>query len=251
TYSLSENEDQSAHKHDQMATILKDYNQQYHTNFDLADLKLYNEDVAKRAARREAVFANLKPDQEINLVIVVRRLLTGFDAPRLNTLFVDRPLAYQELIQAYSRTNRLQNRELKQEGQIVTFRVPAIMEANEREAYKLYSGEGSFNVIIRPTYQQAVLKFQKAVVDLKAIAPTPTAADDLKGTTAKVQFVKAFRQVNQQLNSLSMYNDFTWENSERAFGIAQPEVESYTGKYLRIKAAVTNQEPEKVPEELA
>ncbi|WP_416338344.1 type I restriction endonuclease subunit R, EcoR124 family, partial [Levilactobacillus brevis] len=247
TYSLSENEDQSAHKHDQMATILKDYNQQYHTNFDLADLKLYNEDVAKRAARREAVFANLKPDQEINLVIVVRRLLTGFDAPRLNTLFVDRPLAYQELIQAYSRTNRLQNRELKQEGQIVTFRVPAIMEANEREAYKLYSGEGSFNVIIRPTYQQAVLKFQKAVVDLKAIAPTPTAADDLKGTTAKVQFVKAFRQVNQQLNSLSMYNDFTWENSERAFGIAQPEVESYTGKYLRIKAAVTNQEPEKVP----
>ncbi|MGV7875654.1 type I restriction enzyme subunit R domain-containing protein, partial [Mycobacterium kansasii] len=85
-------------------------------------------------------------------------------------LFVDRTLAYQELIQAYSRTNRLQNRELKQEGQIVTFRVPAIMEANEREAYKLYSGEGSFNVIIRPTYQQAVLKFQKAVVDLKAIA---------------------------------------------------------------------------------
>ncbi|MBT9678157.1 type I restriction endonuclease subunit R, EcoR124 family, partial [Levilactobacillus brevis] len=93
---------------------------------------------------------------------------------------------------------------------------PAIMEANEREAYKLYSGEGSFNVIIRPTYQQAVLKFQKAVVALKAIAPTPTAADDLKGTTAKVQFVKAFRQVNQQLNSLSMYNDFTWENSEKA-----------------------------------
>ncbi|WP_420852579.1 type I restriction enzyme subunit R domain-containing protein, partial [Secundilactobacillus similis] len=130
--------------------------------FDLADLNLYNEDVAKRAARREAVFANLKPDQEINLVIVVRRLLTGFDAPRLNTLFVDRTLAYQELIQAYSRTNRLQNRELKQEGQIVTFRVPEIMEANEREAYKLYSGEGSFNVIIRPTYQQAVLKFQKA-----------------------------------------------------------------------------------------
>ena len=77
-------------------------------------------------------------------------------------------------------SNRLQHRELKQEGQIVTFRVPAIMEANEREAYKLYSGEGSFNVIIRPTYQQAVLKFQKAVVDLKAIAQTPTAADDIK-----------------------------------------------------------------------
>src|SRR5699024_6489833 len=72
---------------------------------------------------------------------------------------------------------------------------------------------------------------------------------DLKGTTAKVQFVKAFRQVNQQLNSLSMYNDFTWENSEKAFGIAQPEVESYTGKYLRIKEAVINHR--KVPEELA
>ena len=75
-----------------MVTILKDYNRQYHTNFDLADLNLYNEDVAKRAARREAVFAHLQPDQEINLVIVVRRLLTGFDAPRLNTLFVDRTM---------------------------------------------------------------------------------------------------------------------------------------------------------------
>ena len=208
TYSLSENEDQSAQKHDQMATILKDYNQQYHTNFDLADLNLYNEDVAKRAARREAVFAHLKPDQEINLVIVVRRLLTVW-CPRLNTLFVDRTLAYQELIQAYhaptgSKTGiktRRPNCDLSGAGN---------HGSEWTWSLQLYSGEGSL-CHHSSHLSAAVLKFQKAVVDLKAIAPTPTAADDLKGTTAKVQFVKAFRQVNQQLNSLSMYNDFTWK----------------------------------------
>lgn len=238
TYSLSENEDNSAAKHEQMKTILNDYNKQYQTNFDLSDLNLYNDDVAKRAARRESVYAHLKPEQEINLVIVVRRLLTGFDAPRLNTLFVDRILTYQELIQSYSRTNRLQDRDLKQEGQIVTFRMPATMESNEREAYKLYSGEGSFEAIIRPSYKEAVADFRKTVAELKSVAPSANSADDIKGTTAKVHFIKAFRKLNRQINSLSMYKDFTWDKGEKDFGIREDEIESYTGKYLRIKEEV-------------
>lgn len=249
TYSLGENEDKSAQKHKQMQKVIEDYNQQYHTNFDLNSLDLYNEDVAKRAARREAVYAHLKPEQEINLVIVVRRLLTGFDAPRLNTLFVDRILNYQELIQSYSRTNRLQNRDLKQEGQIITFREPATMESHEKEAYKLYSGEGSFNVIMRPTYEEARADFQQTVAELKGIAPTPQVADELKGTTDKAHFVKVFRKMNNQLNSLVMYNDFTWNHAEEAFGIKPEEIEPYTGKYLRIKDEVTKDK--KVPPELA
>jgi type I restriction enzyme R subunit len=235
TYSLAENDDNSGNEHQKMSEILKDYNQQYQTNFGMDDLSAYNEDVAKRAARRESYYAHLKPSQEINLVIVVKRLLTGFDAPRLNTLFVDRMLEYQELIQAYSRTNRLQNRDLKREGQIVTFRRPAVMEENEKEAYRLYSGEGSFSIVMRPKYNEAVEQFQAAVGDLKRIAPSPNAADDLKSNADKVQFVKVFRRVANQLNSLVMYKDFTWENGEKNFGITDEEIEHYTGKFERIK----------------
>lgn len=238
TYSMSENEDDSTKNREQMLAVLKDYNQQYHTNFAIDDLSLYNEDVAKRAARREDQYAHLTKDEEINLVIVVRRLLTGFDAPRLNTLFVDRVLAYQELIQAYSRTNRLQNKDLKQEGQIVTFRMPATMEANEQEAYKLYSGEGTFNLVTRPTYDKAVTHFKETVADLKAIAPVADAADDLKGNYEKVRFVKAFRKLNAQLNSLSMYTKFSWENGQQKFGISEEEIEHYAGKFNRIKNEV-------------
>ncbi|MFT8470849.1 MAG: HsdR family type I site-specific deoxyribonuclease [Oenococcus sp.] len=241
TYSLTENDDQSDVNRQQMSTVLKDYNQQYGTHFDLDTLALYNEDVAKRAARREDSYAHLTKNQEINLVIVVKRLLTGFDAPRLNTLFVDRVLEYQELIQAYSRTNRLQDKELKQEGQIVTFRMPATMEANEEEAYKLYSGEGTFDLVTRPSYTKAVAKFKETVTELKTIAPIADAVDDLKGTADKVAFVKAFRKMNTQLNSLSMYTDFTWEDSQKNFGLVEDEVQHYAGKFNRIKSELPPQ----------
>lgn len=240
TYSLAENDDDHKDNMDGMDEALADYNVMFNTNFhnNNDEINLYNEDVAKRTARRESYYAHLKRDQEINLVIVVRRLLTGFDAPRLNTLFVDKMMDYENLIQAYSRTNRLENNELKREGQIVTFRRPATSEKNEEDAYRLYSGEGSYEELIRPKYIDAVAKFKSEVEYLKRIAPDADSADDLKGNQEKVEFVKAFRRINTQLNSLSMYNDFTWENSEDEFGISEDEIQHYMGKFQRIKNEV-------------
>ncbi|TPR18101.1 type I restriction endonuclease subunit R [Apilactobacillus timberlakei] len=240
TYSLTENNDDSKKNQDEMTTILKDYNEQYGTNFhnNSEEINLYNKDIAKRAARRESYYAHLDKDKEINIVIVVRRLLTGFDAPKLNTLFVDRNFEYADLIQAYSRTNRLENNDYKREGQIVTFRKPATTEQNEIDAYKLYGEGGSYKELIRPNYQDAVKEFSGLVADLKATAPNADSADDLKGDNAKVSFVKTFRKVINKLNSLSMYNDFSWDNSEQEFGLAEDEVQHYVGKYENIKQEV-------------
>jgi type I restriction enzyme, R subunit len=243
TYSLTENDDDSQTNRQNMEQILADYNAQYDTNFhnNNEEMNWYNEDVAKRAARRESYYAHLPKDKEINLVIVVRRLLTGFDAPRLNTLFVDRNFEYADLIQAYSRTNRLQDNSYKQEGQIVTFRKPALTEHNEAEAYRLYGEGGSYKELIRPDYQDAKAEFKGLVQKLKRITPNAQAADDLKGTQAKINFVKTFRKTINKLNSLAMYNDFTWDNSEQEFGLSEDEVQHYVGKYERLKTEVAQQ----------
>ncbi|GAT90312.1 type I restriction endonuclease subunit R [Apilactobacillus kunkeei] len=241
TYSLAENDDAHKENMDGMDEAIADYNDMFDTNFhnNNEEINLYNEDVAKRTARRESYYAHLKRDQEINLVIVVNRLLTGFDAPKLNTLFVDKnKLDYANLIQAYSRTNRLENNDLKREGQIVTFRKPVTSQQNEENAYRLYGGEGSYEELIRPKYMDAVAKFKSEVDHLKRIAPNADSADDLKGKEAKANFVKTFRRVNTQLNSLTMYNDFTWDNAEEEFGISEDEVQHYIGKFQRIKSEV-------------
>lgn len=240
TYSLAENNDSHEDNAAGMREAIADYNEMFGTNFhnDNEEIELYNEDVAKRAARREDQYAHLPADKEINLVIVVRRLLTGFDAPRLNTLFVDNIFDYANLIQAYSRTNRLENNDLKQEGQIVTFRKPALTEYNEKEAYRVYGGEGSYEEIIRPKYEDAVDKFKSQVASLKRIAATPDAVDELAGQHDKGKFVRTFRTLMTKLNSLSMYDKFTWDNSEEVFGLAEDEVQHYVGKFNRIKEEV-------------
>ncbi|MBY3665093.1 type I restriction enzyme subunit R domain-containing protein, partial [Enterococcus faecium] len=95
----------------------------------------YNGDINNRLARKRAEFKQF--GKQIDLAIVVDRLLTGFDAPTIQTLFVDRNLEYAGLIQAFSRTNRTYPDKTK--GLIVTFRKPATMEKNVEDATKLYS----------------------------------------------------------------------------------------------------------------
>ncbi|MCL0330080.1 type I restriction endonuclease subunit R [Apilactobacillus xinyiensis] len=252
TYSLSENDDDSIKNRTPMESILKDYNQTYGTNFhnNNEEIGWYNDDVAKRTARRESYFAHLSRSKEINLVIVVRRLLTGFDAPRLNTLFVDRIFENADLIQAYSRTNRLENNDYKREGQIVTFRKPATTEKNEEAAYALYGGEGSYEELVRPKYRDAMDSFKTIVNQLRAVAPDADSADDLKGIKAKINFVKIFQKLTNQLNSLAMYNDFSWNDVEQNMNLSEQELKHYVGKFMRIREEATNPHAQKTHDEI-
>jgi type I restriction enzyme R subunit len=119
TYSVSENEESSHVNQDKMANSIKDYNEMFGTNYKLENIDAYNENLNERLARKKTKY--LDRSQQLDFVIVVKRLLTGFDAPCLSTLFIDKqPMSPQDLIQAFSRTNRIFDKR-KQYGNIVTF----------------------------------------------------------------------------------------------------------------------------------
>ena len=104
TYSLDENNQNAANQQEEMKQIIDEYNAYYGTAWSLDGLDRYNGDINNRLARKKAEFKQFS--KQIDLVIVVDRLLTGFDAPTIQTLFVDRTMEYAGLIQAFSRTNR-------------------------------------------------------------------------------------------------------------------------------------------------
>ena len=106
TYSVSENEEFSQVNQEKMKESLYDYNQMFETHFGIEEINAYNSNLNDRLARKDKKYLNR--EQQLDIVIVVDRLLTGFDAPCLSTLFIDRqPMTPQNIIQAFSRTNRL------------------------------------------------------------------------------------------------------------------------------------------------
>ncbi len=159
TYSLQENDEDSNQNQDEMKKIIKDYNDYYHTAWSIEDIERYNGDINNRLARKKAEFKEF--GKQIDLVIVVDRLLTGFDAPTIQTLFVDRNLSYANLIQAFSRTNRTYPGKTK--GLIVTFRKPATMEQNVKDATKLYSEEQEESTLVYPTYEESKKRFKRHI----------------------------------------------------------------------------------------
>ena len=118
TYSVTENEEGSHVNQQKMQKSLDDYNRMFGTKYDLSQIQSYNANLNKRLARKDAKFKSR--NEQLDLVIVVDRLLTGFDAPCLSTIFIDRqPMGPHDLIQAFSRTNRIFDKN-KAYGQIVT-----------------------------------------------------------------------------------------------------------------------------------
>lgn len=118
-------------------SAIKSYNQLFGTAFEMTQVKEYTEDVARRL-NKSADDRNF-----LDLVIVVDQLLTGFDAPEMNTLYVDRTLKKGNLIQAYSRTNRMHNLQDKPWGNIVNYRWPIQNELEMNKAFYTYSNRES------------------------------------------------------------------------------------------------------------
>ena len=124
TYSVTENEEGSQVNQEKMQKSLDDYNGMFGTKYELSQIQGYNGNLNKRLARKDAKFKSRS--EQLDLVIVVDRLLTGFDAPCMSTIFIDRqPMGPHDLIQAFSRTNRIFDKN-KTYGQIVTFQAPVL-----------------------------------------------------------------------------------------------------------------------------
>lgn len=131
----------AAFKEDAIVEIVEDYNARYGMKFQLATYAAFKKDISYRLAHKEQ-YKSIEhaPNQKIDLLIVVDQMLTGFDSKWINTLYLDKILVYEKLIQAFSRTNRLYGPE-KPFGTIRYYRKPYTMQRNIDEAFKLYSGD--------------------------------------------------------------------------------------------------------------
>lgn len=230
TYSVTENEEDSSLNQDKMQEALVDYNAMFGTNFNLANLKSYNKDINDRLARKKERFAFRQ--EQLDLIIVVDRLLTGFDAPCLSTLFIDRlPMKPQHLIQAFSRTNRLYNDD-KKRGHIVTFQKPNLFKERVDEALRLYSNGGETSVLA-PTWEEELENFMTSHDEFRALAPTPDQALDPRTATDKElkDFVKAFQTFDKYFASIQVYQNYDETEILNQTGLTEELLEDYHAHY--------------------
>lgn len=247
TYSISENEEVSVTHQEKMKASLYDYNAEFGTSFTLETIRAYNSNVNDRLARKKEKY--LSRSEQLDLVIVVDRLLTGFDAPCLSTLFIDRsPMRPHDLIQAFSRTNRLFDKP-KKYGQIVTFQTPKIFEEKVKEALYLYSNGGE-NDVLAPEWDEAKHNFFEAIKNLRNIAPTPEEID-FDNLPLLKKFAKAFQGFDKSFSSIQVYSEFDEEQLGTIFPIQIPEIENYQGKYQNALEVIKGEGPDPIdPDEV-
>ena len=233
TYSVTENDADSASNQAYMEESLQDYNAMFGTHFNLATLSSYNSDLNDRLARKKERFAFR--EEQLDLVIVVDRLLTGFDAPCLSTLFMDRqPMKPQHIIQAFSRTNRLFD-EGKKFGQIVTFQTPDRFKEKVDEALSLYSNGGESSVLA-PEWPEEKAKFLEKTQALLAISPTSEQVPDLDtATEAELKrFAKAFQEFDKLFSSIQVYADYDEKSILEEIGLNLEDIENFVGQYQNV-----------------
>jgi len=203
------------HSRDFLESCIKDYNAMYSTNFSTDRFYDYYRDLQKRIKSKE-----------VDLVLVVNMFLTGFDSPRLNTLYVDKNLRYHGLIQAYSRTNRLLNSD-KPHGNIISFR--NLKEATDT-ALRLFGDENAKEIVFKKPYEQQKKEFEQKLVDLREKVPSVDSVDGLQGEEEKAEFVKTFRDLLRIKSSLETFAEFSFAE----IGISEQEFYDYQSKYLDI-----------------
>ena len=229
TYSVTENEEGSHVNQEKMQKSLNDYNGMFGTKYEMSQIQSYNGNLNKRLARKDARFKSRR--EQLDLVIVVDRLLTGFDAPCMSTIFIDRqPMGPHDLIQAFSRTNRIYDTN-KTYGQIVTFQAPKLFKKCVDNAVKLYSA-GSTETALLAEWDEVEPAFRKALSALKICAEKPL---DIPGMSMKEKkiFAKMFQEFDSlfaQLKSFTKYDDSMLE----AYGITEAEYEDYAGHYKNV-----------------
>ena len=233
TYSVTENEEGSHVNQQKMQESLDDYNEMFGTKYELAQIQSYNGNLNKRLARKDPKFQSR--NEQLDLVIVVDRLLTGFDAPCMSTIYIDRqPMGPHDLIQAFSRTNRIYDKN-KTYGQIVTFQAPKLFKESVDNAVKLYSA-GSTESALVAEWDEIEPAFRKALKALRVSAETP---EEIPGMSRKekIVFIKMFQNFDKlfaQLKSFTQYDDSMLEE----YGITQDEYEDYVAHYLNVKEEV-------------
>ena len=207
---------------DQLQMIMDDYNQMFGTAFSTENFRAYSDDINLRMKKKKQ---DMKP---LDLLLVVNMFLTGFDAKKLNTLYIDKNLEYHGLLQAFSRTNRVLN-EKKRFGKIVCFRD---LKSNVDASIKLFSDENPIEDIIRPPYDEVKKEFNELLLDFKEKYPSVDSIDGLKSEYDKRDFVLEFRELIKKRAEIQIYEEFNKEDNDLV--MLEQEFEDFRSKYLDI-----------------
>lgn len=232
TFSFGNENDPTPIDPELVRAMFKDYADFTGIEFVAGDKKhgedAYFEDLVERATRG----GSGRNSKNIDLIIVADQLLTGYDSKRLNTLYVDRSLELQGLIQAYSRTNRVFGLN-KEFGTIINFQYPRLTEQIVDTALKLYGSGGKSSKAIVDTYETAVKKLAIRVIEMIPTLPDPTEWQTIENDEEKKEvFVLAFKDAAEQLNLVGQYYEFKW--NEVDFGIDEHTWLQYVGAYKNL-----------------
>ena len=215
------NDGQGSDKEAWIAEILADYSAQFGTSFGYAAYAKFKTDLSDRLSHINA-YKRIKPDEQLDLLIVVDQMLTGFDSKWLNTLYLDKILDYANLIQAFSRTNRLCDKTDKPFGLIRYYRKPHTMQQNIERAVKLYSGDRPMGLFV-DNLDKVIDKMNVCFAEIADIFKRAGVADfatNPNDATACAKFVKLFNQLNDHLQAARLLG-FVWE--KLSYDVAQED----------------------------
>lgn len=205
--------------------FITDYNERFGTNYSTSEAGKYTENVADRFKKGG-----------IDLLIVVDMMLTGFDSPIMNTLYVDRGFEHHTLIQAYSRTNRVYGAE-KGVGHIRCYRN---LKEETDDAIKLFSNVSNANEVLALPYEDQTEAYLDALEKLRSVVKTPEEAGRIESEIQEADFVFAFRAFNRELRKIETFTDFKYQD----FPITRQEVEDFRSHYLDLRDKVVKGEGE-------
>ncbi|RNF38878.1 type I restriction endonuclease subunit R [Planococcus salinus] len=209
-----ENQEHTRHS---LERVMGDFNKEFGTNHKTDNFAAYFADVSKKVK-----------SAQIDLLIVVDMFLTGFDAKTLSTLYVDRPLKHHGLIQAYSRTNRVEGPK-KMYGNIVCYRN---LKDETDAAVRLFSQTGETDTVLMKEYNEYLADFKDQLDVLLDIAITPEAVDELEGETKEKEFVVAFRDLTRILTKLKTFVEFDFNPED--MGISEQTYKDFRSKFLHL-----------------
>lgn len=234
-------------KGDGLEEIMVDYNARYGQDFDFARHAAFKKDLAARLAHKKPYERiHTEPSKQLDLLIVVDQMLTGFDSKWLNTLYLDKVIRYQNIIQAFSRTNRLFGPD-KPHGIIRYYRYPHTMEQHINDAVKLYSGDRPIGLFV-DRLESNLKAMNELVVEITELFVSTGVEnfeklpDDIE---ACAQFAKLFNTFSQHLEAAKVQG-LHWEQSVYSFTENDVEHEvtlgideqTYLGLVLRYKELV-------------
>lgn len=221
-FSYGANEDYEGHdehSRDALERIINDYNKIFSTNFSTETFSAYHKDISDRMKGKKT--------KQLDILIVVNMFLTGFDSKPLSVLYVDKDMMYHDLLQAYSRTNRVE-KETKPWGIIVCYRN---LKQKTDDALALFS-QGHPDGILTQSFEFYVQKFNELVVGIKQLAPTPASIDMMYSEDDQKQFVVMFRELTRYLLSLQTFVEFSFDRSN--LDMPDQEYQDYKSKYLLL-----------------